>query len=440
MASARLLSKPLALGSFFLLFSIGSAHSQVASSDAAPGEDTLSMLSPKPLAQRSFRDGPTREYHDLPIAGWMLKPSLLIGAVYDDNLFQSSAYRVGAVGLHLRPSLVAGRSNGIHKTTVYLDGDFRIYPDRDGGDTINGRIGFNHVWEARRDLVLRGGFEYARHTDQYNNGFVVGPFGAVLGTLAAPLRYNQYAGNISGIKSFDRFFVGIGGAAIGTTYDTFYTTLGPQSLSGRDNIATAVTGRFGYRVTPLLYTYVEATGNFRDFNDTTFNSEGYRVAGGVGTDRIGLMRGEVFGGYQRQFYYYPLFPSAESPVVGTRLFWYPTRAITASLTVDETYQDASIATVGNRFGSAARVISALGTIGYSMSRSWSASLSSGYSDVSYITGGRHDTRWVAASRVNYEIFRNLAATFEYSFTNVASNAIGGGFTRNAFTLGGTYKY
>ena len=201
-----------------------------------------------------------------------------------------------------------------------------------------------------------------------------------------------------------------------------------------------MTGRFGYSISPLLYAYAESAGNFRDFSEATFNSQGYRVVGGVGTDRIGLFRGEVYAGYQKQFYDSPLFPSPSSPVLGGKVFWYPTRAWTVSAMVDETYQDAAVALVGNSSGSAAKVVSSAVNVGYVISRVWSVSASGGYSDVAYISGGRHDARWNAASTLQYEIMRNFAATFEYSLVSVASNAVGGSFTRNAFTLGGAYKY
>jgi hypothetical protein len=75
-----------------------------------------------------------------------------------------------------------------------------------------------------------------------------------------------------------------------------------------------------------------------------------------------------------------------------------------------------------------------------MSRSWWAAARGEYDELRYITGGRVDHRWLAGASLNYEIFRNLAATFEYSYASVSSNALGASFTRNTFSLGATYKY
>ena len=73
---------------------------------------------------------------------------------------------------------------------------------------------------------------------------------------------------------------------------------------------------------------MESAGNFHNFSgDTTYdliapnvqsagtiyNSEGYRVVGGLGTDRISLFKGEIYAGYQQQLYDYTPFGSPSEP-------------------------------------------------------------------------------------------------------------------------------
>ena len=173
---------------------------------------------------------------------------------------------------------------------------------------------------------------------------------------------------------------------------------------------------------------------------TIYNSEGYRVVGGLGTDRISLFKGEIYAGYQQQLYDYAAFGSPSSPVYGGKISWFPTRAVTITAALDETYQDSGLTTSNNPTGSAAHVTAATTTMQYAMAREWNASISGGYADVLYVVGGRHDHRWNAGSTLNYEIARNLFATFNYTLVLVESNAEGGSFTRNQFSLGGTYKY
>lgn len=414
------------------------ASAQVAS---AGGEDPLAILSPGKAAERNLNDKPSRDYTGLPLGGWLLYPSVLAGAVYDDNLFQSSTNRVASTGVNIAPSFLADRDTGIHHTTLYANGNINLYPDISGGNTVNLITGFRQVWEAQRDLVLRVSGEYDRRTDMYNNGVVVSPLtGQALGVFASPQRYNVFTGSASALKSFDRFFVGLAGTVTGTTYDTLYTTTGPTSQSYRDDVVYAVDARFGYKLTPIIYAFSQATGNFRVFDDPIYNSEGYRVEVGLGTDRISLFRGEIYAGYQRQIYDYAPFGAPDSPVYGCKVYWYPTKAWTVSASLDETYQDSGLTTVGNLTGSAAHVTAAALNVNYVMSRWWNASIQGGYSDISYIDGGRHDHRWSAGATLNYQIMRNLDATFRYNLADVQSNVSGGSFVRNQFTLGGTYKY
>ncbi|HXY59938.1 MAG TPA: outer membrane beta-barrel protein [Methylocystis sp.] len=417
--------------------------------------DIQGFLSPTPFAQRSLKEAPTRNYQGLPLEGWMLYPSLFLGAVYDDNIFQSTTNRVGDVGLKLRPSIVADSDAGIHRTTAFANGDFNIYSDQPTANTAQAQAGFVHRWEAMRDLVFNIGGEYDRHTDIYNNGFVTGPSGGVVGTISSPERYNYFGGYVSGVKSFDKVFIGLKGSAYATTYDPLFTTTGSFDQGYRDNIVTTVTGRLGYALTPLLYGFVDSTGNFHNFSGdqavgllfanvptsgTIYNSQGYRVTGGLGTDRIGLLRGEIYAGYQRQFYDYWAFGAPSSPVYGGKVYYYPTRAITVTASLDESYQDSGLTTVNNSTGSAAHVTQAATSLAYAMARDWTATFNGGYADVLYVTGGRHDHRWTAGALLNYDIFRNFAATFNYSLALVESNAPGGSFTRNQFSLGATYKY
>ncbi|TDX62149.1 hypothetical protein EDE12_11155 [Methylosinus sp. sav-2] len=437
--------KPFVRGASSAFVLAGLSVIQIAPSHAqnVPSE-AQKVITPNSFGVRSLRDTPTREYQGLPLGGWMLYPSLLVAGTYDDNPFQAPSDRKGAAGTHLRPSFIADRDNGLHHTTVFTIGDFRIYPDLSTANTVNVEAGFNHTWEARKDLVVSASGEYSRRTDMYNTGQVVNPFvlGGVTyrGTQASPQRYNQFIGSVGVQKSFDRLFIGLSSTARATTYDTLYTTTGALGQTYRNNLVTGVTGRLGYYATPLLFVFTEAGGNFRDFRDPTYNSEGYRFTGGIGTDRIGLIRGEIFAGYQSQFYFSGLFPSANSPVYGGKLYWYPTRAWTIEAGLDETFQDSALSTVGNTTGSAARATSANLRIGYKLARSWSATVNGQYTDIAYISGGRHDSRWNSGATLNYEILRNLNATFEYAFTRVFSNSDGAAFTRNVFTLGATYKY
>ena len=129
-------------------------------------------------------------------------------------------------GVKLRPSIVADLDAGIHHTTVFANGDFNIYPDKSDANTVNAQAGFSHKWEAMRDLIFQVGGDYEVTRTSITNGVVTTPFATVGGVIASPERYNVFGGYVSGLKSFDPFFVGLSASSYGTTYDTLYTDNG----------------------------------------------------------------------------------------------------------------------------------------------------------------------------------------------------------------------
>jgi hypothetical protein len=417
------------------------ARAETVSPSAVPQafvSDPLGMLSPKPFAQTGPIK-PNRDFSGLPVAGWMLYPSLFAGIAFDDNLFQSATNRTRATGLRLRPAVIADRRDGTHQSSLYINGDFRLFPAQSRGNVEEVHLGGSHTWEATRDFVLRAKADFSRRTDSYSSGSVSDGKGG-LTQQTAPLFYDQFTGSVAAVKHFNGMWIGISQSEVVTTYEKMGTAVGPVSQSYRNGVVHSTTGRLGYNISPLLYAFAESTLNFRRFNSGLLNSNGYRFVGGLGTDRISLFRGEVYGGFQRQNFDNPAFRDASSPVVGTALNWYPTQYLDFRASLDETFQDSSSSAVGTGSGGPSKVVSAALVANYRLARSWSASVRGGLDSVSYIAGSRRDKRWSTGVFVNYEIARNLAATLEYSYTHVVSNTAGASFDRNQISAGVTYKY
>ena len=96
----------------------------------------------------------------------------------------------------------------------------------------------------------------------------------------------------------------------------------------------------GYNVTPAFYVFAKGDGIFQPFNNSLFDTNGYRVIGGIGSkDDKSLFRGEVYGGYQAQNQQQQqpnvtglgvptgIPTDANSGVFGGRLTYYPTQLL-----------------------------------------------------------------------------------------------------------------
>ena len=417
----------------------GGTLAQSVPSASSAFDDTFSLLSPKPLSSVNPLLKPSREYRGIDLADWMLYPTFSAGAVYNDNLFLTAKNRVSAFGTRLHSSLIAERDAGIHRTTIYGEADARLYPDLGAANSVDARAGFLHRWEVQRDLVVKLQGQYDHTTVLNNGGLILTPTGAS-GTLVKLQSYNRYQATGSIQKDFDRLFVGLAAGAVKTAYDQLNTTGGTLSQNYRDSLVTTVTARGGYWISPAFYAYTEAVGNFRDYADASFNSRGYRVIGGVGSDRISLFRGEIYGGYQQQFYDTALNGSFSSPVFGGKIFWYPTRAWTVAVSLDEAFTDSSTPTPTNPHGNPARSTSARLSLSYQLAREWSASWFGGFEHSVYLGSPRIDNAYVTGASIIYGVYRNLGVSFNYTYFRVNSNAALSSYSRSVISVGATYKY
>ncbi len=403
---------------------------------SAPNVDIY--FSQQPLATASPFAEPSRDYTGVPAGAWMLYPTLLTGVVFDDNVYQTSSPRAAA-GWRLNPGLIAIDDDGIHKTAVYGAFNAQIYPSASEANFINGDIGFVNVWEADRDLTFRIQGDYARLTDIYNNGVILTPSGPA--SIISPQEENQFTGSASVSKALGRFFGSLGFQAQALTYDNVTDSVG-QSLSQsyRDGQIYTLSGRAGYWIGPAVYAFAETSGDWRYYTSSDFDSDGYRVVAGLGSDRIGLLRGEIYAGYQQQDYSDPRFGVVTDPVAGGKIAWYPTRALTLTGSVDESIGDSTVVTPSNPIGDATVVTASALKADYEISPQWSASGQVGWSHIEYEHSPRIDDGIITDLQLNYKVFRNFGVALDYGFTRVDSNAVGASFTRDVVTLGATYKY
>ena len=233
------------------------------------------------------------------------------------------------------------------------------------------------------------------------------------------------------------------------------TSGAPVSQSYRDNLITTATARLGYAISPAIYGFTDVIGNFHNYSNqsiygliapnqsnsaTLYNSQGYRAVAGLGSDRISLFKGEIYGGYQQQFFAYSGFGAPSSPVYGGKISWSPTRAWTLAFSLDESYVDSGVQVKGNSQGSAAFVTAATANLQYAPSKQWSASVSGGYFDLRYVSGGLRTQVWSAGATLNYQISRNINATASYTLLLSENNTGGPNTTRNQLMLGAAYKY
>jgi Putative beta-barrel porin 2 len=432
----------------------------------------VSMAVAVGTAPCSFAQGitPVGEYREgLPVGAWMLYPSIFFGAVYNDNFNQAPSNpsflgnsRDTGWSARVSPRLVGMYDGGIYKTTVYGVADAQFF----NANTVAASVGFNQSYAPLPDLTFSFFTNYTRQTDLFNsalmfNNNAIGPTGNPPNTIPLiinpfgntpnvnPIAYNQVTGGGAVTKEWGQFFTTLGATAYYIFYDHNDNIPFPFQTS-HDGGAFWLTGRIGYRF-PSFYVFAEGSGIWQGFNNSIFNTDGYRVVGGVGTANPGsLWQAEVYGGYQAQFQRNSqTFPSGiptgvpadtNSGVFGGRLSWYPTPYWTLIASVDETLGISTFPNSITPAGTPLLATTAILQTTYGLSRLWSIGVRGGYTRADYIGFNRLDNGWLVGASFNYEIWRNLALTLDYQYTTVHSDVAFADFTRNQYTAGLTYRY
>lgn len=403
------------------------------------GDDVFDARARKPRSPPDPYKKPGQDYRGILLGDVIFFPKVFIGATYDDNLTWAARNQTDGFGVKINPGFVALRDAGIHKTLVYADVDARLFPGLTKGNAVNLRAGLEQMWEVTRDFVIKAKLQYD-HKESYADSSALDPLTGAITSLTTPLKSNQFLAGLTAKYSFGNAFLGASLETVKTTYQALHSASGRVSQSYRDSLVNTVTLRAGYWLTPAFYAFAETTGNIRDYSDDDYRSRGYRVTAGIGTDRIGLVRGEIYSGVQKQFYDQPAIKDTFSPVFGGRLFWYPTRDLTFRASLDQSFTDSSTPSRANPNGNPARKTSAELNMRYQIDKSWAFSWRAGYDYHAFIGVPRRDHSWRTGVTLSYDIFRNAALTLDYDFSRTISNTTGIGNVRNAIMFGMNYRF
>jgi hypothetical protein len=405
---------------------------------------------------------------------WLLYPTVRLYSLYSDNLFLNPIHPLSAAGFGMTPGLTAELSNGIHTTTLYGNIDRQVYPTENEVNTFDRQAGFTQKYEALRDLTfsLQGDYTHktvssglqnsiptpvsAPATTVLPNGDTLLPNGTVLSPTGQPVGqvnlatpnsgtlainpFNQFTSTFSVNKIFNRGILTLRGSASRTEYET----QGPL----QDYRTRTLSEDAGVWLGPLFYAY--SAGSLATFiPDTSSSTTSYRIIGGIGTRKFGLFRGSAYFGHQGSWG----ASTAGGDVYGGALSYYPTPAWTLSATLDETINISSQVSptplaltipvpipVQIPITSSTRITSTSLQSDYEILPQWFTTWRLGYSRIEYIASPRLDNSWLLDATLRYDIWRNMALTWEYRYTSILSNAPFVSATSNLGTMGATYKF
>jgi hypothetical protein len=405
---------------------------------------------------------------------WLFTPVVNAFSLYSDNLFQSPQNKISALGFGLAPSLTAQWTNGIHTTTLYGNFEHRDYPTENEINANDGRATFTQKYEALRDLTFTLTGDYTHQTISNTltnsiptpvtspgtsvlpngdtilpNGSIVSPTGQVVGQYNPGLSangtslvnpYDQYTGTASVNKIFNHGILTLSASVLRADY---------EKQSSEDYTANTFREDGSFWLGPVFYAYTDGSFTMRPSTSTTTSSNAYRAVGGIGTRQFGLFRASVYFGYQGS----EQSGTAGGEVYGGKLAYYPTTDLTISAAIDETINKSSQTSLSNQalaipgdiptqisLSASTRTTATSLQTDYKLSTQWTAGEHLGYARIEYIDSSRLDNAWLVDTTLRYDIWRDLALTWEYRYTSVLSNAPFTSFKSNLGMMSALYKF
>lgn len=402
---------------------------QIFYSNVQPLTDTIDRVQSDPR--------PKNTNGALQALDWLIYGNVSVGGVYDSNVFGSAASQQPVYGARFQPSVIASRNTGIQRTLVYGVGDLRYYPSLGRTDLFGTTAGVVHVWEIQRDLIFRTQFDVNR--TQQSSSLIGAQSGSTY--YIKPVNSTSLFGSTSIEKSFGQFFTAIGGSFAGNTYEDTTDSLGNViDESFQDGTHSTLNGRVGYHITPIVYTFVEPSVNSGQFRASTLNSNGYRIVGGLGTARISLFNGEIYGGTWTEHFNDPLMPSFTQPIYGGRLSWFPTRFVTVTGSFDQSLGTSDFRPAISNTGTVTKVNTSKLMASWSIHRDVNLEGSVQFQSYEYLGSTRVDDVSTYGSKITYMFTERLGITLDYSYTILTSDTPGASYNRNSVSLGAISKF
>jgi hypothetical protein len=213
-------------------------------------------------------------------------------------------------------SWIKQASNYTFAADGFVEG--REYARFSSENQINGGVGAGFTVMPDNDTQIVGSARYIHsHLDRGASETVITTAAGsqLLSTsFVHPVAYDEGLESIALNKRYGNWWTSLGAAGleieyqnptIGSMFGSALVPAGtPVDLSYADGAITSENGRLGYVVMPLTSVFVEAAGNQRNWHTGYFDSDGYRVDGGVLFEQGAgaRVKGEFWFGYMNQIY------------------------------------------------------------------------------------------------------------------------------------------
>lgn len=296
----------------------------------------------------SVLDRPRPEVNQvgIPLGSFTVLPRFTSQLGYTSNVLQTEDDRKSDAFVRFQPRLLARSNWSLHSLQLEGTGDFVRYADQSARNENGWSVTSRGRYDVSGDVAISGQMSTAR---RYETQFS----GASLVNVLTVTPYQQSQAKLLGDARFGRLRAVLSGDYTDYDFKSVRTLDNVQlSQDGRDRKVARGAGQFEYGLSPDAGVFVQL-----GYTDTSYrlpltfdlpsrSSNEVRALAGVTFDLTALMRGSFGAGYISRNFDSPAYKTAKGLTVDAKLEYFPTPLTTATLAVNRTVQDATLASGG----------------------------------------------------------------------------------------------
>jgi opacity protein-like surface antigen len=260
-------------------------------------------LPSEPSSDPLKADAPSKpkSLQGLRVGSFMVSPEISLTELYDDNIYATRSKEIEDWITIISPTLSVKSDWEKHSLNIWAGADADIYRSNPSENVVDHWLEAEGRYDISGKTNVYAGAGISRnHEDRANMD------DPARTTLAAePTRYWETKGHLGAFHQFDAVSV-----RLGTTYEHLdfsnVPTLGAGviNMNDRDRKLYSAGGRVSYKISPKYEAFAQAaTDNRRyDMSGVGRDSNGYRIAAGMGLDFGGNNKAEAYVGYLKQNY------------------------------------------------------------------------------------------------------------------------------------------
>jgi hypothetical protein len=422
------------------------AYGQVGMPGAGPGSYGAAPPEATTPERLSVAQRPHPDYTPLGVraGSFLVFPSAGLAESYDSNVFATQTGVKSDFVTDVTPDVTVDSDWNNHALDFDAGGDIKRYASEVSENVTDAHAIANGRLDVRREIYFLGGLSYQReHEDRSSPNSIAGQ--------KNPTEYQVAGAGLSYVHEPGRLGLRVDGTVNSYFYDNGQTATGASVVeTDRNRTEYIIRPRLAYEIVPGYHAFVQLQANRRDYQSQfdqfgiAHDSHGYEADAGTALSLGGIINGEIYAGYLKQFYDTDTRATAGNPTpiankpsvsgvgFGGNLLWNVTDLTSLRFAMSRAIQETIVTNaVGatTAIAEADLVTAASVSVEHELLRNVLLTGGVSYTQDAFQGITRTDNSYGGTAGANYLINRYLSAGLNLSYTKRSSNQPGNDYDR-----------